>query len=44
MLRPMAYETVHFLEAVRLNRDVLVTGEQARLVMEVYLWLLDFIC
>ncbi|SMC30786.1 Gfo/Idh/MocA family protein [Polynucleobacter kasalickyi] len=34
---PMAYETVHFLEAVALDRDVLVTGEQARQVMEVYM-------
>jgi scyllo-inositol 2-dehydrogenase (NAD+) len=34
---PMASETVHFLEAVALDRDVLVTGEQARQVMEVYM-------
>jgi scyllo-inositol 2-dehydrogenase (NAD+) len=34
---PMAYETIHFLEAVALDRDVLVTGEQARQVMEVYM-------
>jgi scyllo-inositol 2-dehydrogenase (NAD+) len=34
---PMAYETIHFLEAVALDRDVLVTGTQARQVMEVYM-------
>ena len=34
---PMASETIHFLEAVALDRDVLVTGEQARQVMEVYM-------
>ncbi len=34
---PMAYETIHFIEAVALDRDVLVTGEQARQVMEVYM-------
>ena len=34
---PMANETVHFLEAVALDRPVLVTPEQARQVMEVYL-------
>jgi scyllo-inositol 2-dehydrogenase (NAD+) len=34
---PMAYETVHFIEAVAMDRDVLVTGEQARQVMEVYM-------
>jgi scyllo-inositol 2-dehydrogenase (NAD+) len=33
----MASETIHFLEAVALDRDVLVTGEQARQVMEVYM-------
>jgi scyllo-inositol 2-dehydrogenase (NAD+) len=34
---PMAAETVHFLEAVALDRPVLVTPEQARVVMEVYI-------
>src|SRR3954467_10509333 len=34
---PMAAETIHFLEAVALDRPVLVTGEQARVVMEVYI-------
>ena len=34
---PMAYETIHFIEAVALDRPVLVTGEQARQVMEVYM-------
>ena len=34
---PMASETVHFIEAVALDRPVLVTGEQARTVMEVYM-------
>jgi predicted dehydrogenase len=34
---PMAYETVHFIEAVAMDREVLVTGEQARQVMEVYM-------
>lgn len=34
---PMANETVHFLEAVALDRPVLVTPEQARQVMEVYI-------
>jgi predicted dehydrogenase len=33
----MAAETVHFLEAVALDRPVLVTPEHARMVMEVYL-------
>ncbi len=33
---PMHNETVHFLEAVALDRPVLVTPEQARQVMEVY--------
>ena len=33
---PMAAETVHFLEAVALDRPVLVTPEHARMVMEVY--------
>jgi predicted dehydrogenase len=34
---PMKAETVHFLEAVACNRPVLVTAEQARQVMEVYI-------
>jgi scyllo-inositol 2-dehydrogenase (NAD+) len=34
---PMAYETIHFIEAVALDREVLVTGELARQVMEVYM-------
>jgi len=34
---PMKAETVHFLEAVACDRPVLVTGEQARQVMEVYI-------
>ncbi|OGK86790.1 MAG: oxidoreductase [Candidatus Rokubacteria bacterium GWC2_70_16] len=34
---PMAAETIHFLEAVALDRPVLVTPEHARMVMEVYL-------
>jgi len=34
---PMAAETVHFLEAVALDRPVLVTPEHARMVMEVYI-------
>jgi predicted dehydrogenase len=34
---PMAAETIHFLEAVALDRPVLVTAEQARVVMEVYM-------
>lgn len=34
---PMQAETIHFLEAVALNRPVLVTPEQARQVMEVTL-------
>jgi scyllo-inositol 2-dehydrogenase (NAD+) len=33
---PMAAETIHFLEAVALDRPVLVTPEHARMVMEVY--------
>jgi scyllo-inositol 2-dehydrogenase (NAD+) len=33
---PMHTETLHFLEAVALDRPVLVTPEQARRVMEVY--------
>jgi myo-inositol 2-dehydrogenase/D-chiro-inositol 1-dehydrogenase len=32
----MKAETIHFLEAVAFDRPVLVTPEQARLVMEVY--------
>jgi len=34
---PMAAETVHFIEAVACDRPVLVTPEQARQVMEVYI-------
>jgi predicted dehydrogenase len=34
---PMERETVHFLEAVALERDVLVKPQQARRAMEVYL-------
>lgn len=34
---PMERETVHFLEAVACDRPVLVTGEQARQVMELYI-------
>ena len=34
---PMAAETIHFLEAVVCDREVLVTPEHARMVMEVYL-------
>ena len=34
---PMKAETVHFLEAVACDRPVLVTAEQARRVMEVYI-------
>ncbi|HEV8439923.1 MAG TPA: Gfo/Idh/MocA family oxidoreductase [Methylomirabilota bacterium] len=34
---PMAAETIHFLEAVVLDRPVLVTPEEARRVMEVYM-------
>jgi len=34
---PMHDETLHFLEAVALERPVMVTPEQARLVMEVYM-------
>ena len=34
---PMAAETIHFLEAVALNRPVLVTPEHARMVMELYI-------
>jgi scyllo-inositol 2-dehydrogenase (NAD+) len=34
---PMKHETVHFLEAVGMGRPVLVTPEQARRVMEVYI-------
>lgn len=33
---PMAGETLHFIEAVANDRPVLVTPEEARLVMEVY--------
>ena len=34
---PMAAETIHFLEAVAYDRPVMVTPEQARMVMEVYI-------
>jgi len=34
---PMASETVHFVDAVARDRPVLVTAEQARKVMEVYI-------
>ena len=34
---PMQTETIHFLEAVALDRPVLVTPEQARQVIEVTL-------
>ena len=34
---PMANETVHFIEAVALDRPVLVTPAQARQVMDVYM-------
>jgi len=34
---PMASETAHFVEAVALDRPVLVTPEQARRVMELYI-------
>lgn len=34
---PMKAETIHFLEAAALDRPVLVTAEQARQVMEVYI-------
>jgi len=33
---PMERETLHFIEAVALDRDVLVTARQARRAMEVY--------
>jgi len=34
---PMHNETVHFIEAIALDRPVMVTAEHARMVMEVYL-------
>ncbi len=34
---PMKAETVHFIEAIACDRPVLVTAEQARQVMEVYI-------
>jgi len=34
---PMAAETIHFLEAVVLDRPVMVSPEHARMVMEVYI-------
>jgi predicted dehydrogenase len=33
----MAPETIHYVEAVALDRPVLVTPEHARMVMELYL-------
>jgi predicted dehydrogenase len=33
---PMHAETLHFIESVVFDRPVLVTAEQARVVMEVY--------
>jgi hypothetical protein len=33
----MAAETIHLLEAVALDKPVLVTPEHARMVMEVYI-------
>ena len=33
---PMEAETLHFLECVAMGKQPLVTGEQARLVMQVY--------
>ena len=34
---PMANETIHFIEVVALDRPVLVTPEQTRQVMDVYM-------
>jgi len=34
---PMAAETIHFLEAVAMDRPVLVTPDHARMVMELYI-------
>ncbi|NIW23389.1 MAG: hypothetical protein GWN29_01855 [Gammaproteobacteria bacterium] len=34
---PMHNETVHFIEAIALDRPVMATAEQARAVMEVYI-------
>ncbi|NBN99882.1 MAG: hypothetical protein EBV21_00215 [Betaproteobacteria bacterium] len=34
---PMAQETIHFIESVAMDREVLVTPESARTVMEVYM-------
>jgi len=34
---PMAAETIHFLEAVALDREVMVKPEHARMVMELYI-------
>jgi len=34
---PMAAETIHFLEAVACDREVMVKPEHARMVMEVYM-------
>ena len=33
---PMENETLHFLECIALGKQPLVTGEHARLVMQVY--------
>jgi len=33
----MAQETIHFIESVAMDREVLVTPESARTVMEVYM-------
>jgi scyllo-inositol 2-dehydrogenase (NAD+) len=37
LLAPMHNEGIHFLEAVALDRPVMVSPEQARQVMEVYM-------
>jgi predicted dehydrogenase len=34
---PMHNETVHFLEAIALDRPIMASAEQARTVMEVYM-------
>ncbi len=34
---PMHNETIHFLEAIALNKPVLVKPEEARLVMDLYI-------
>jgi predicted dehydrogenase len=33
---PMEAETIHFLECIALDREPLVTAEQAKMVMRVY--------